>query len=96
VFRGGLTARIRSGHAVRVVDVSRSGALVETRSRLRPGASVDLHLEAGGVTLDTRAEVARCYVSLLRAEQILFRAALEFERELMAVCVREGTFAARG
>ena len=37
-------ARIRPGRPVRILNVSRSGALVESEGRLLPGASVDLQL----------------------------------------------------
>ena len=78
----GLTARIRPGQVARVVNTGAGGALVETRCRLRPGATVDVHFEAPALVVDIRALVARAYVSHMRADTILFRAALVFNREI--------------
>lgn len=77
---GPVQARIRPGHDVVVIDLSHSGALVETSRRLTPGATAELQLEVVNGRHTTRAAVVRSYVCLLAADQLLFRTALEFER----------------
>jgi len=75
-----LSARIRPGHGVRVMNLSPRGALVESRQRLAPGRTVELQLEAAGARHATRARVVRCYVSAVAADIVMFRGALAFER----------------
>lgn len=77
-----LTGRIRPGHQVRVVDVSRSGVLIDSARRLLPGTHVEVHLECGDDRHASRARVIRCGVSHLDAQVVVYRAALAFEREL--------------
>ena len=73
-------ARIRPGHDVLVIDLSHGGALVETSRRLAPGTVADLHLESTDGRHSTRASVVRSYVCALQPGQVLFRAALLFDR----------------
>ena len=48
-----VSARIRPGYDVSVIDVSAGGALVESERRLLPGAPVELHVRS-----DQRSEIA--------------------------------------
>lgn len=61
--RGGeLSARVRPGHRVRVVDVSAAGASFDALRPLRPGASVDVQFERADAQLWLSATVLRCGV----------------------------------
>ena len=42
-----VSASVRPGHRVRLIDVSAGGALVETSHRLLPGTSVELQVATG-------------------------------------------------
>ena len=76
--------RLRPGRVARVVDLSASGALIETDWRLLPG--VRLELQIGDPTLFSVAgRVLRCYVARLRADQIRYRGALAFDQRLRGV-----------
>jgi hypothetical protein len=75
----GLVGRIRPGFAIRVLDISAGGALIETRKRLLPGSSVELHLEAEQRRSSVRAIVVRCYVSRLTSVDVEFVGGLEFD-----------------
>jgi hypothetical protein len=75
----GLSARVRPGHRLIVIDLSCSGALVEARRPLRPGAYVDLHLESAARRGMVAARVTRCAVAAIDAETgVTYRAALSF------------------
>jgi hypothetical protein len=88
-FCGGIlppAARIHPGRDVIVVDLSRTGALVEGVWRLRPGARVDLqlHLTVGGALV--RGRIERCYVaSLNHPEGVRYRAAIRFDSSVAFV-----------
>lgn len=72
-------ARLRGGHAVAVVDVSRGGALIEGAVRVLPGTRVDLHVFPRSGRLLVRCRVVRAFVARLAADDIRYRAAVLFE-----------------
>jgi hypothetical protein len=79
---GIVSARLRPGHDVGVVDASAGGMLVETDRRLLPGAAIDLQLATTTETVNVRGRVLRCSVSRLRPSTIWYRGAIGFERHL--------------
>jgi hypothetical protein len=82
-----MTARIRGGPDISLIDVSASGALIEGARPLRPEARVEVHL-----VLDTRravlpARVVRSLVAAIDADRgITYHAALSFERRFDWLC----------
>ena len=68
---------IRGGADARTIDVSETGVLAETRSRLRPGGVVELLLQIDGVRSNLRATVVRSVVHSLGPT--VFRTAFKFE-----------------
>jgi hypothetical protein len=79
---GIVSLRVRSGYAAVIVNVSAGGALIETASRLLPGAPVDLHIEAQQRRTIWRGHVLRCAVATLRANSVIYCAAIVFDRVL--------------
>jgi hypothetical protein len=80
---GLVSARIRPGYHVEVVDVSSGGILVESSHRLMPGSTVELHLQRGSDSPEVvRGQVLRCCVARLRANAVSYRSAIVFERYL--------------
>jgi hypothetical protein len=77
-----LAARIRPGHPAAVIDVSPTGALVETSKRLLPGAAVDLFVETAECRDLVRGRVLRCAVAYLDDRSIRYRAAIAFSERL--------------
>ncbi len=55
----------RWDNRARLVDVSRSGVLLESHTRVSPGTAVELLLLANEQPIVLRGEVARCHVSLI-------------------------------
>jgi hypothetical protein len=79
---GIVSIRVRSGYAAVIVNMSAGGALIETASRLLPGAPVDLHIEAKQRRTTWRGHVLRCTVGTLRATSVSYCAAIVFDRAL--------------
>jgi hypothetical protein len=77
---GIVSARIRPGYDVEVVDVSTGGVLVESSHRLMPGATVELQLqsESRGAQI-VRGQVLRCCVAHLGASGVSYQGAIAFE-----------------
>jgi hypothetical protein len=97
---GIVSARVRAGDEVEVVDVSAGGALIETTSRLLPGAAIELRLATGATRTAVRGRVVRCAVAHVRSGSICYRGAIRFDRHLLWYAVpargsvwelREGT-----
>jgi PilZ domain-containing protein len=76
------SASIRPGRDARVLDVSAGGALVETRYRLLPGSSVELHVQFASFRTTARGRVVRCSVSGVRPTAMSYRGAIAFDRHL--------------
>jgi len=76
------SACVRPGHRVRLIDVSSSGALVETSHRLLPGTCVELQVEKGTDTASVPGRVLRCMVVRLRPTWVCYRGAIAFDRHL--------------
>lgn len=60
--RFGAGAVLRPGQTVILVNISRRAALVESETRLRPGAQTELQLCGRGARASIRGRVERCQV----------------------------------
>jgi hypothetical protein len=76
------TASVRPGRDVQVLDLSRGGALIEGRARFVPNSIVQLRLNGGGLALDLRGRVVRCYVSGLDGGTVSYRAGVAFDAQV--------------
>jgi hypothetical protein len=78
------TLRLRGGEALRLLNLSPTGALVESTRRLLPGHRYALHWASGPVVQTVRGEVVRARVGRLRGEASLaYEVALVFDETLL-------------
>jgi hypothetical protein len=77
-----VTARVRPGRHVSVIDLSGAGALIESSHRLLPGTCVELHVENPERSMTVRGRVLRCAVSRVQASSVSYRGAIVFDRHL--------------
>lgn len=77
-----VSARIRPGYNVSVVDVSAGGVLVESERRLFPGSVVELQVRSAHRSQVVRGHIVRCAVARLRANAICYRGAIAFDHNL--------------
>lgn len=76
------SARLRTGHSLTLINVGHGGLLVESGTRLLPGATVELLLTTATVCVTRRALVLRCsVVSLGQGRGMRYRGALAFVDE---------------
>ena len=79
---GIVSARLRGGREVSIVDISAAGVLIETTHRLLPGSSVDLQLITSDGAIVVRGRVLRSAVSRVAASLVWYRGAIQLERNL--------------
>jgi hypothetical protein len=85
-----IAARVRAGHDVVVLDLSPSGALIAGARPLPPGARIDVQLSVAASRFVITAQVVRCSVAAIDAEQgITYQAGLSFERRFEWACEEE-------
>ena len=75
-----ISARIRPGLMVLLVDVSPCGALIAGARPLRPGARIEVQLERDADSSSLGARVVRCLVAAVTPDQVTYHAALAFEK----------------
>ena len=70
-------AVLRPGLSVVVINLSRRSALVESESRLRPGARTELQLAGDEVKASIKGRLERCHVS--RLEPLRYQGVVLFD-----------------
>jgi hypothetical protein len=74
-----VAARLRTGHPLALINIGDGGVLVESSTRLLPGATVDLQLSGADLCLTRRAVVLRCSVIAVGEHAgVRYRGALAF------------------
>lgn len=77
-----VSVRVRPAVDARLIDLSSSGARLETVQRLVPGRFVHLQVTCPAGTTTVRGRVVRSEVCRLQAEQVGYSCALRFDRHL--------------
>lgn len=72
------TARLGSGPAVAIVDLSAGGALLDSPVPLRPDSILRLDIEGRGFDRSIPFRVLRCQIGALLPERTVYRGACEF------------------
>ena len=76
-------ARLRPGLDAALMDISATGALLETATRLRPGMKTVLQLKTRDGELRAPGEVSRVWVSRILPDRgVLYRGALSFDEPM--------------
>ena len=71
-------ARLSGGHAVKIVDLSAGGALVDSPVPLRPDSILTLDIVGRGFDQSIPFRVLRCQIGALLPERPVYRGACEF------------------
>jgi len=82
-------AVLRPGHSVVLVNISRRAALVESGTRLRPGAHTELQLCGAGTRASVRGRVERCQV--VHLEPLRFHGVVVFDDSVEVGADSEGS-----
>ena len=75
--------RLKSGPAVTLVDLSRGGALIDSRVQMRPGSTITLELSAHDASLALSSQVLRCQLTQIGSGSAIYRGACRFSDPLV-------------
>ncbi|MDO8677527.1 MAG: hypothetical protein Q7R30_03055 [Acidobacteriota bacterium] len=73
-------AVLRPGQSVRLLNICRCGALVESSARLRPGARTELQLAGLSARHAIRGRLERCHVATL--DPLRYRGVIVFDESV--------------
>ena len=79
---GIVSARVRPGHDVELIDISAGGALIECPRGLSPGALIELFLMTAERCASVRGRVLRCAVVQLKPSAVSYQGAVRFDCDL--------------
>ncbi len=79
---GVVSVQVRPGIQARLLDVSASGAQLETMHRLLPGRFIHVQLVFPSCTTTIRGRVIRSHVCHLTAGQVGYRCGVRFDRRM--------------
>ena len=82
------TVRLPWGLDVHLVNISRTGLLVESGSKLTPGVTLELHLSGPGTNLVVMARFVRSEVARINRLGVRYHAAAQFEKPLDVLAPR--------
>jgi hypothetical protein len=77
--------RIVAGPEAKLINISRSGALIETEARLAPSSQIGLRLVTAEAVLMLKGRVVYSRTAALGSSTIRFQSAIEFDEELLLV-----------
>lgn len=78
--RWSTAAVLRPGQPVTLLNISSQAALVESSSRLRPGAHTEMQLAGSHARASVGGRLDRCYVAAL--EPLRYRGVLMFDQQV--------------
>ena len=74
--------KLSPGDTVELVNISRSGVLVEGRMRFVPGTRITIIFEGGFSPARMKGKVVRCQVSSINESTLCYQSGIQFENRL--------------
>jgi hypothetical protein len=76
--------RLSPGEAVQLVNISRTGVLVEGRTRFVPGTRVTVVFDGGFTPAQIKGRIVRCQVSSIHDGSLRYQSGIQFDKKLEA------------
>jgi PilZ domain len=74
--------RLKNGPPVKLVDLSRGGALIDSRVQMRPGSTMTLEISGQASLIELASEVLRCQLAQIGGGPAIYRGACMFTEPL--------------
>ncbi len=78
------SVRLSPGEAVQLVNISRTGVLVEGRTRFVPGTRVTVIFDGGFSPAQVKGRIVRCQVSSIHDGSLRYQSGIQFDKKLDA------------
>ena len=78
------SVRLSPGEAVQLVNISRTGVLVEGRTRFVPGTRVTVVFDGGFSPAQVKGRIVRCQVSSIHDGSLRYQSGIQFDKKLDA------------
>lgn len=79
--------RLKNGPSVKLVDLSRGGALIDSRVQMRPGSNMTLEISGH---IEVASQVLRCQLSHIDTGATIYRGACMFAEPLLIERIQHG------
>lgn len=76
--------RLSPGEAVQLINISRTGVLVEGRTRFVPGTRVTVIFEGTFTPAQIKGRIVRCQVSSIHDGSLRYQSGIQFDKKLDA------------
>jgi hypothetical protein len=76
--------RLSPGEAVQLVNISRTGVLVEGRTRFVPGTRVTVVFDGTFTPAQVKGRIVRCQVSSIHDGSLRYQSGIQFDKKLEA------------
>lgn len=76
--------RLSPGEAVQLINISRTGVLVEGRTRFVPGTRVTVIFEGTFTPAQIKGRIVRCQVSSIHDGSLRYQSGIQFDKKLEA------------
>jgi len=76
------SVRLSPGDTVELVNISRSGVLVEGRTRFVPGTRITVFFDGGFSPARMKGKVVRCHVSSISKGVLCYQSGIQFDNRL--------------
>jgi hypothetical protein len=88
--------KLSPGDVVDLINISRSGMLIEGKTRFVPGTRVTITLDGSFTPPQVRAKIIRCQVSAIVGGALRYQCGLQFDQALDGIPANETAMVADG
>src|SRR3970040_1057038 len=76
------SVKLSPGEQVQLVNISRTGVLVEGRTRFVPGTRVTVVFDGGFTPAQIKGRIVRCQVSSIHDGSLRYQSGIQFDKKL--------------
>ncbi len=79
------SVKLLAGEGVRLINISRGGALLESNISMKPGSHISIRLETTEAVFTIRGRVLRSRATKMDGRHLVFQSAIQFDEQFMSL-----------
>ncbi len=79
------SVKLLAGEGVRLINISRGGALLESNISMKPGSHISIRLETIEAVYTLRGKVLRSRAMKMEGRHLVFQSAIEFDEQFISL-----------